>query len=87
MTVVKTDVLAATVLLQLCAGLEGGCEAAVHTLAELFSDEDTDAVLFVDAFNAFNNLHRQGALYNQYLCPAVSRILINCYRVDQHLCR
>ena len=35
----------------------------------------------MDASNAFNNLNRRVALYNiQYVCPAVAKILINCYR-------
>ena len=80
MTVVKADVVAVTGPVQLCAGVEGGSEAAVHTMREVFEAEDTEGVLFVDAANAFHNLNRKVALYNiQYLCPAVSKILIDCY--------
>ena len=81
MTVVKADVVVATGPVQLCAGIEGGSEAAVHTLQELFAAEETEAVLLVDATNAFNNLNRKVALFNiQFLCPAISKILINCYQ-------
>ena len=52
MAVVRLDVLEATGLLQLSGGQQGGCEAAIHALREVF--QDTDAVLFVDASNAFN---------------------------------
>ena len=52
MDVVRLDVLEATGPLQLSRGQQSGCEAAIHALREVF--QDTDAVLFVDASNAFN---------------------------------
>ena len=40
-----------------------------------------DAILLVDARNAFNNLNRRAALFNvNRLCPAIGKILINTYR-------
>ena len=55
-------------------------------MKEIFHADSTDGVIFVDAFNAFNNLNRRVALVNiQYLCPAVSKILINCYRDSANL--
>ena len=46
-----------------------------------FVSEENDAVLLVDASNAFNSLNREAALHNiQHLCPTLSTILINCYR-------
>ena len=60
--VVSPDVLRAAGPLQLCAGQDAGCEAAVHALRELFEQAHTDAVLLVDACNAFNCLNRQVAL-------------------------
>ena len=49
------------------------------TLASLSAA--TDAVLFVDTSNAFNNLNRKVALLNiRFICPAIATILINCYR-------
>ena len=41
--------------LQLCAGHAGGCDAAVHTTSDIFDKEATDALLLVDADNAFLN--------------------------------
>ena len=62
--------------LQLCAG----CEAAVHALRRSFESPDCEAVLLVDASNAFN---RQNALRNiLHLCPTLSTILINSYCSD-----
>ena len=62
MATVKGEVLEAAGPLQLCAGQEAGAEAAVHAMKAVFEDAATDAVLFVDASNAFNNLNRKVAL-------------------------
>ena len=47
---------------QLCAGQIAGIEAAVHAVRSILSHEDTEAILLVDASNAFNSLNRQVAL-------------------------
>ena len=31
-------------LLQLCAGQQAGCEAAVHAMNDIFQEEQTDAI-------------------------------------------
>ena len=50
-------------------------------MKEAFLKEETEAVLLVDASNAFNSLNREAALHNiRYLCPILSTILINIYR-------
>ena len=50
-------------------------------MREIFNDEQTEAVILVDASNAFNSLNRQVALHNiRIICPAFSPILINTYR-------
>lgn len=36
----------------------------VHVMREAYGDYSTEAVLLVDASNAFNNLNRQAALQN-----------------------
>ncbi|MDA8003174.1 MAG: hypothetical protein MPL62_17965, partial [Alphaproteobacteria bacterium] len=47
---------------------------------------DTEAVLMVDASNAFNRLNRTVALQNTLrICPSIAPALINCYRNDAHL--
>ena len=66
---------------QLCAGQLCGCEAAVHAIRDLFSSTDCEAVLLVDACNAFNFINRQNALHNIHSqCPALATVVINCYR-------
>ncbi len=72
--------------LQLCAGHQSGCEAAVHAMRKLFNDPETEAIILVDATNAFNSLNRQNALRNiHHLCPSLSKTLINTYREDINL--
>ena len=65
---------------QLCAGQKGECEAAVHALRRSFESEFSEAILLVDAKNAFNSLNHQTALLNiLHLCPSIARFLINSY--------
>ena len=64
----------------------GGTDAAIHTMRETFIQDDTDAVILVDASNAFNALNRKVALHNvQYIAPSFATILINTYRMPSRL--
>ena len=72
--------------LQVCAGQQAGCEAAVHAMREISEDPNTDAILLVDASNAFNTLNRKVALLNiQKKCPPLAKVLINTYRHNPQL--
>ena len=45
-----------------------------------------EAVLMVDASNAFNSLNRQVALRNiLHICPSIAPAIINSYRSDSYL--
>ena len=79
--VVKSDIQSVAGPLQLCAGQDAGCEAAVHSMHAIFDDPNTEAVLLIDASNAFNNLNRQVALENISInCPSIFPALANMYR-------
>ena len=55
-------------------------------MQQLFSLLQFNAVIQVDACNAFNFLNRQTALRNiLHLCPPLAKVLINTYRVDTNL--
>ena len=49
----KKDIIRAVGNLQVCAGHESGCEVAIHAMSQIFNKEDSEAVLLIDAFNAF----------------------------------
>lgn len=54
-----------------------GIEAAVQATRAALREEDTGAVLLVDALNAFNPLTRQLALHNlSKICPTIATVLI-----------
>ena len=79
--VVGRDIEEAAGPLQVCAGQDGGCEAAVHAVREIFKNPESEAVLLVDATNAFNTLNRLAALHNITVsCPSLAQILVNTYR-------
>ena len=80
--VIRTDIQLAAGALQTCASHDAGGEAAMR---EIFAHENTDAVLLVDASNAFNQVNRQSALHNiSILCPSFATIL-NTYGVPIRL--
>ena len=62
--VTKQDIIEASGLLQVCAGLKSGAEAAIHAMHGIFDAENADAVLLIDASNAFNSLNRASAMHN-----------------------
>ena len=64
MKVTKEDFLSASGSLRLCAGPRSGSEAAVHAMRSLFEEEETDAVLLIDASNAFDALNRAATPHN-----------------------
>ena len=50
-------------------------------MRSIFDEDSSEAILMVDAKNAFNSLNRQTALRNiDISCPAMSHIFINTYR-------
>ena len=64
--------------LQVCAGQQAGCEAAVHAMRMIYKDPSNEAVLLIDATNAFNTLNWNVALLNvNKKCPLLAKVLIN----------
>ena len=80
MRIVEHDVLLATAPLQLCVGVPSACKGAVHAMRSMYGNDETEAILMVDASNAFNSLNRIAALHNvQSLCPPLARVFLNTY--------
>ena len=48
-TILRKDTQEASGILQTCCGLPGGIDAAIHATRQAFEDEETEAVLLVDA--------------------------------------
>ena len=59
--------------------MQAGCEAAVHAVRMIYEDPSNEAVLLIDATNAFNTLNRNGALLN-----VNKKCLPTCQSVNQH---
>ena len=84
-SIIKDDIQAAAGIVQLCASQEAGCEAAVHAMKQVFESPDADAIILVDATNAFNRLNHENALRNiQHLYLPIAKAL-NTYRNDAQL--
>ena len=76
--VTGSNVQTAGGLLQTCTGLEAGIEATIHAMARTWQEENCEAVLLIDAENAFNSLNRDAALHNtKRKCPPC----INTWRI------
>ena len=86
LSVIKDDISKAAGPLQTCTGVKSGIEAAIHSMREIFEKDETEAVLLVDAENAFNNLNRSAALKNiKVLCPPFHQYLQNTYQKPAQL--
>ena len=80
MYVMKKDVIESAGSLQLCAGQDAGCEAAIHGMVDIWNDLNTEGVLQVDASNAFNSINRALLLHNvKIICPEMAIFIINIY--------
>ena len=86
LNLVREDVQNAVGPLQLCVRHDSGWEAAVHAMRTIYKEEESEAVLLVDASNAFNSLNRSNALHNiMSICPSLATIVINSYRQHPQL--
>ena len=84
--VTRQDINEASGSLQVCAGPKSRAEAAIHVMHDISDADDTDAVLLIDASNAFNSLNRASALHNvAVLCPTLATYAINTYRAPVRL--
>ena len=80
-SLLKPEIQHAAGGLQMCTGIRSGIEAAVHMNEKAWKDEETEAVLLVDANNAFNRLNRKVALHNiKEICPPIYTFLNNHYK-------
>ena len=85
-SILKSDVKQAVGSLQVCAGQDAGCEAAVHAIHRIFDQDESEAVLLIDASNTFNSVNRNVFLHNvKVICPSISKFVENCYQAPSRL--
>ena len=83
---IKTDLKLLGGNSQLCLGQKSGIEHAIHSLRDLFSTNGNEAILQIDAKNAFNSLNRELALSNiEKICPSFHTALWNSYKIPSNL--
>ena len=63
--ILKEDIQESAGSLQTATGWKSGAESAIHSVRLIFEDSSTDAVILVDAHNAFSSITRKGALHNK----------------------
>ena len=80
MTMLKSHVLKVTGYQHICAGLESGCEEAVHAVVDLFEKDTTHGFMQIGANYAFNSMKQTLLLHNvKVLCPKIATYLNSCY--------
>ena len=86
MRLLRNDILKAGGSLQLCAGQDAGSEAAIHAVYDMFNEENTEAVLMVDASNAFNSINREVFLHKtKVLYLALATFINTCHSIPSDL--
>ena len=63
MKFVKQDIKEAIGCFQLCTGKEVGCEATIGAIQGILESNEIEAILIVDAENAFNSISRKALLH------------------------
>ena len=67
---------------QVWAGHDAGCKSLIRAMQTIYQDETTEAVILVDASNAFNLINRNVFLHNISIrFPSISIYVRNCYSV------
>ena len=71
----RNDITDSVGSLQLCAGHEAGCKARIHAMNNISQGKQTEAVLLIDAPNAFNAVNRKAFLHNiNIICPSIAKL-------------
>eukprot|EP00794_Sanderia_malayensis_P000686 gene686-biopygen1111 len=85
-SLLKEDIAYSACFLPVCVGQDAGCEELIHVMKSIYDEEETEAVLLVDACNAFNAVNRKVFLHNiRVICPPLVLFLTNCYSMPSRL--
>ena len=80
------DIQTAAGSIQTCTGLSSGIDASIHAMRKVYEQDWCEAVLLVDAENAFNQINRKEALHNiKKICPPFFQYVENTYQSATNL--
>ena len=83
-SIVRKDAISSVGSLQVCDSHKAGYEAAIDAMHSIFSKEETEAVLLIDASNAFNSANRNLFLQNvSVVCRAIAIYVQNVIQYHQ----
>ena len=83
---IRKDLISSVGSLQVCAGHEAGCESTMHAMHKIYEEDELEAILLVDASNAFNSVNRKTFLHNiGIICPPLAKFVRNCYNLPSQL--
>ena len=82
MMVFKKDIKDAAISLPISAGQDTGAKAAIHAMQVMHTsaNEDTKAVLLINAENAFSSINRKVMRHSfNFICPINTMHIIDCF--------
>ena len=80
------DLISSVGSLQVCPGHEALCESMIRAMHKIYEEDESEAILLVDASNAFNSVNRKTFLHNiGIICPPLAKFVRNCYNVPSQL--
>ena len=80
-SIVREDLIRSVRSLQVCAGHEAGCEAAIHAKHSIFNKEETEAVPLIDASNASKSANINVFLQNVSVVSSYSDLCTRLYKI------
>ena len=60
---IQKNLISSVGSLQVCAGHETGCETIIHAMHKIYEEDKSEAILLVDASNAFSSVNRKTFLH------------------------
>ena len=82
----RNDVISSVGSLKICAGHEAGCETVAHPMNSIFHENETEAILLVDAANAYNSINLKVILHKiNIICPSIVTLVYKCYSLPSRL--
>ena len=85
-TQIRTHIVTPVGSMQVFAGHEADYEFIIHAMHAIYKDQTCEAVLLVDASNAFHSVNRNVFLQNvTIICPMIAIYVKKCYSTHSRL--